>query len=66
MGSRITRRRFLIGLGACAAYLALTKAMNCELLGRTSKLTKSKFYIRGRKKGLADSLNRTAPRKIRA
>jgi hypothetical protein len=66
MGSRFIRRRFLTGLGAFAAYLALTNAMNCELLGRTSKLTKSKFYIRGRKKGLADSLNRTPLRKIRA
>ena len=45
MGSRLTRRRFLTGLGACAGYLALTNTMGCELLGRTSKLTKSKFYI---------------------
>jgi hypothetical protein len=39
MGSKFTRRRFLTGLGACAAYLALTNTMGCELLGRTSKLT---------------------------
>jgi hypothetical protein len=39
MGSRFTRRRFLTGLGACAAYLALTNTMGCELLGSTSKLT---------------------------
>jgi hypothetical protein len=39
MGSRLTRRRFLTGLGACAGYLALTNTMGCELLGRTSKLT---------------------------
>ena len=39
MGSRFTRRRFLTRLGACAAYLALTNTVGCELLGRTSKLT---------------------------
>ena len=30
---------FLTALGACAAYLALTNTVGCELLGRTSKLT---------------------------
>ena len=39
MDSRFTRRRFLTGLGLCAAYLALTNTAGCELLGRISKLT---------------------------
>src|SRR3712207_6062366 len=39
MGTRFTRRRFLTALSAGAAYLALTNAVGCELLGRTSKLT---------------------------
>ena len=39
MGSRLTRRRFLTGLGDCAGYLALKNTMGCELLRHTSKLT---------------------------
>src|SRR5918995_335466 len=38
MGPKFTRRRFLTALGAGAAYLALTKAVGCELLERTSKV----------------------------
>ena len=47
MGSTFTRRRFLTGLGTCAAYVAWTNTMGCELVGSTSKLTKSTFYRRG-------------------
>src|SRR5919199_4139481 len=42
MGTRFTRRRFLRTLGAGGAYLALTTAGGCELLGRTSKLRSSR------------------------
>jgi Arylsulfotransferase (ASST) len=38
MGSRITRRRFLTGAGAGAAYLALTGTTGCEPPERSSKI----------------------------
>src|SRR5918994_3536360 len=43
MGPKFTRRRFLAAISAGAAYLALTNAVGCELLGRTSKLTALHF-----------------------
>ena len=38
MDTEVTRRRFLKALGASGAYLALTNAVGCDLLGRASKL----------------------------
>ena len=38
MGSGFTRRRFLEALGAAGAWLALTSAGGCDLLGRATKL----------------------------
>src|SRR5918911_4860716 len=38
MDTEVTRRRFLKALAASGAYLALTNAVGCDLLGRASKL----------------------------
>src|ERR687885_1671708 len=38
MGTEVTRRRFLKALAASVAYLVLTNAVGCDLLGRASKL----------------------------
>src|SRR3712207_6895996 len=42
MGSRFTRRRFLMAASAAAAYLALTPTVGCQLPERSSKVRSSR------------------------